>query len=382
MGEEYGERAPFQFFTDHIDAEIADATREGRRREFAAFAEFAGEEVPDPQDAGDVRALQAHARGRAGGPARAARARCCARAASLPPGDADAIELRRARRLAARAPRRVHAARPTSPREPVHVPARADRGGRARHARRRRSSRASSCWPPLSGSAGRADGGLARRARSRSAPTWDGEGTNFSLFSEHAERVELCLFDDDDDETRVELTERTALNWHCYLPGVGAGQRYGYRVHGPYDPQQRPALQPVQAADRPVREVDRGPDPVRRGQRRCPTSPTGGEDDDLEPDDADDARRDPQVRGHRPALRLGGRPPAEHAAGRHGHLRDPRQGLHEAAPGRARGPARHLRRAWRPTPAIGYLKELGVTAVELLPVHHIADESFLARPRA
>ena len=50
MGEEYGERAPFQFFTDHIDEEIAEATRDGRRREFAAFAAFAGEEVPDPQD--------------------------------------------------------------------------------------------------------------------------------------------------------------------------------------------------------------------------------------------------------------------------------------------------------------------------------------------
>jgi maltooligosyltrehalose trehalohydrolase len=50
MGEEYGEPAPFQFFSDHIDEEIATATREGRRREFAAFAKFAGEEVPDPQD--------------------------------------------------------------------------------------------------------------------------------------------------------------------------------------------------------------------------------------------------------------------------------------------------------------------------------------------
>jgi maltooligosyltrehalose trehalohydrolase len=50
MGEEYGEAAPFQFFSDHIDEEIAIATREGRRREFAGFAEFAGEEVPDPQD--------------------------------------------------------------------------------------------------------------------------------------------------------------------------------------------------------------------------------------------------------------------------------------------------------------------------------------------
>ncbi len=50
MGEEYGEDAPFQFFTDHIDRKIADATRDGRRREFAAFAQFAGEEIPDPQD--------------------------------------------------------------------------------------------------------------------------------------------------------------------------------------------------------------------------------------------------------------------------------------------------------------------------------------------
>ena len=66
---------------------------------------------------------------------------------------------------------------------------------------------------------------------------WDGEGTNFSIFSEHAKRVVLCLFDDNDEETCVELTERTSFNWHCYLPGVHAGQRYGYRVHGPYDPQ-------------------------------------------------------------------------------------------------------------------------------------------------
>ena len=68
--------------------------------------------------------------------------------------------------------------------------------------------------------------------------TWDGEGTNFSLFSENAERVELCLFDGEGGrENRVELTERTAFNWHCYLPGVGPGQRYGYRVYGPYDPE-------------------------------------------------------------------------------------------------------------------------------------------------
>jgi isoamylase len=66
--------------------------------------------------------------------------------------------------------------------------------------------------------------------------TYDGGGTNFALFSEVAERVELCLFDVDGRETRVDLPEREALVWHGYLPRVIPGQRYGYRVHGPYDP--------------------------------------------------------------------------------------------------------------------------------------------------
>jgi len=68
--------------------------------------------------------------------------------------------------------------------------------------------------------------------------TFDGNGTNFALFSESAERVELCLIDDAGIETRVELTEVDAYVWHCYLPQVQPGQRYGYRVHGPYAPEQ------------------------------------------------------------------------------------------------------------------------------------------------
>ena len=66
--------------------------------------------------------------------------------------------------------------------------------------------------------------------------TWDGVGTNFSVFSEVAERVELCLFDDEGREERVDLTEVDGLCWHGYLPGIMPGQRYGFRVHGPYDP--------------------------------------------------------------------------------------------------------------------------------------------------
>jgi maltooligosyltrehalose trehalohydrolase len=90
QGEEHGERAPFQFFSDHIDEEIAVATREGRRREFAAFAQFAGEEVPDPQDPATFRASKLT---REGEPetlhdlyAALLRAR-----AELPPGEAEAI---------------------------------------------------------------------------------------------------------------------------------------------------------------------------------------------------------------------------------------------------------------------------------------------------
>jgi isoamylase len=73
--------------------------------------------------------------------------------------------------------------------------------------------------------------------------TWDGWGTNFALFSEVAERVQLCLFSEDDTEggvpteSRIDLTEVDGFVWHAYLPGIAPGQRYGYRVHGPYDPQ-------------------------------------------------------------------------------------------------------------------------------------------------
>jgi isoamylase len=66
--------------------------------------------------------------------------------------------------------------------------------------------------------------------------TFDGTGTNFAIFSEVAEKVELCLIDDDGSETRITIPEVDAYVWHCYLPTVQPGQSYGYRVHGPYDP--------------------------------------------------------------------------------------------------------------------------------------------------
>ena len=65
---------------------------------------------------------------------------------------------------------------------------------------------------------------------------YDGAGVNFSIYSQVADKVELCLFDDQDHETRIAMTEQNSYVWHNYLPGIQPGQRYGYRVYGPYDP--------------------------------------------------------------------------------------------------------------------------------------------------
>jgi isoamylase len=72
--------------------------------------------------------------------------------------------------------------------------------------------------------------------------TWDGVGVNFALFSEHATKVELCLFDHPDstlESVRIELPEHTEMIWHGYFPDLRPGQLYGYRVHGPYEPERR-----------------------------------------------------------------------------------------------------------------------------------------------
>ena len=120
--------------------------------------------------------------------------------------------------------------------------------------------------------------------------TWDGNGTNFSLFSENAERVELCLFDEHDLETRVELTERTAYHWHGYLAGVGPGQRYGYRVHGPYDPGRGHRFNTAKLLIDPYAKAVEGP--IRfEAARVLPYAPGG---DDLVPDTSDSAAAIPK----------------------------------------------------------------------------------------
>src|SRR5205823_1599826 len=112
---------------------------------------------------------------------------------------------------------------------------------------------------------------------------------NFSLFSENADRVELCLFDEHGVEERVEVRERTAFNWHCYLPGVGPGQRYGYRVHGPYEPATGHRFNPAKLLIDPyAKAIDGAVD--WDAANTLPYLPgSGGDDADLRIDETDSA---------------------------------------------------------------------------------------------
>src|SRR5438477_4507183 len=94
---------------------------------------------------------------------------------------------------------------------------------------------------PVSPSVRKSDGSV-KVLPGRSYPlgaTWDGLGVNFAIFSEHATKIELCLFDsaaDTQESERIELKEQTDLIWHCYVPHMAPGQLYAFRVHGPYEP--------------------------------------------------------------------------------------------------------------------------------------------------
>ena len=203
--------------------------------------------------------------------------------------------------------------------------------------------------------------------------TWDGAGTNFSLFSAQAERVELCLFDDDGGETRFELPGRTDLVWHGYLPGVDPGQRYGYRVHGPYLPADGHRFAPAKLLVDPyARAIDGLP---RWDDGRV----FGYPPDDLDsetPDGEDDAAAIPKCVVIDPAFDWEGDQPLArpwnetviyelHVKGFTKLNHDVREDLRGTYAGLAS------------EAAVGHLGELGVTAVELLPVHHFADERFL-----
>jgi isoamylase len=206
-------------------------------------------------------------------------------------------------------------------------------------------------------------------------PTWDGNGTNFSLFTENAERVELCLFDSDDDETRIELTEREAFNWHCYIPGIGPGQRYGYRVYGPYDPATGRRFNPAKLLIDPYAKAIEGPVDWEGGNT-LPYLPSLDADADLHVDDMDDAAAIPKCVVVDPRFDWENDAPPNHPWNEMVIYEVHTKGFTKLHP-TVRDDLRGTYAGLASEPALEYLQSLGVTAVELLPVHHIIDEGFL-----
>jgi isoamylase len=206
-------------------------------------------------------------------------------------------------------------------------------------------------------------------------PSWDGNGTNFAIFSENAERIELCLFDEQDVETRIDLTEREAFNWHCYLPGIGPGQRYGYRVHGPYDPATGKRFNPAKLLIDPYAKAIEGG--VDWGAANVlPYVPSMDEDADLHVCDDDSAEAIPKCVVVDPSFDWGDDRPPDHPWHEMVIYEVHVKGFTQLSP-EVREDLRGTYAGLASEPALAYLQSLGVTAVELLPVHHIIDEGFL-----
>ncbi|MGN6796112.1 MAG: glycogen debranching protein GlgX [Streptosporangiaceae bacterium] len=200
--------------------------------------------------------------------------------------------------------------------------------------------------------------------------TYDGAGTNFSLFSEVAEQVELCLFDEDGAETKVELEEVDAFCWHAYLPVVGPGQRYGYRVHGQWDPGRGQRCNPAKLLLDPYAKAIEG------GVDWAPACFPYTFGDENARNDEDSAQYVPRSVVHNPFFDWGNDRPPDialnesviyelHVKGftaRHPEI-------HESQRGTYAGLAHPA--------AIEYLKSLGITAVELLPVHQFVYDAHL-----
>ena len=206
--------------------------------------------------------------------------------------------------------------------------------------------------------------------------TYDGVGTNFALYTEAADQVELCLFDaagpaESGPEERVALTEVDGYIWHGYLNGVGPGQRYGFRVHGDYDPGAGQRCNPAKLLLDPYAKAIEGG--VRWGQ------PVFGYrfSQEQEPDDGDSAPSVPRCVVANPYFDWGNdrQPhiPYHQSVIYEAHVRGLTK-LHPAVPKEQRGTYAGLAH-----PAvIEHLVGLGVTAVELMPVHQFVSDGFLA----
>ena len=203
--------------------------------------------------------------------------------------------------------------------------------------------------------------------------TYDGTGVNFAIFSEVAEKVELCLIGERGKETRLTLPEVDGFVWHGFLPGVQPGQRYGYRVHGPYEPSQGDRCNPGEAAARPVRQGGRRRDAsaTRRCSATTSTTPTA----------ASTTSRTPRTASGKTLISVVINPFFDW-----GQDRSPQHEYHDTViyEAHVKGLTRQLEdvpEEIRGTYAgighpatIEHLTRLGVTAIELMPVHQFVQD--------
>jgi glycogen operon protein len=202
--------------------------------------------------------------------------------------------------------------------------------------------------------------------------TYDGAGTNFSVFSEVANRVELCLFDEHGNQTCVDLPEMTGFIWHGYLPSVGPGQRYGFRVHGPWDPANGQRCNPSKLLLDPYGKAVEGE--VNWNEAVFPYHFKQGEDSKNE---IDSAAFMPKSVVANPYFNWGNdrypRTPWHETVIYEVHVKGFSK-RHPQVPENARGTYAGISHP----AAIKHLRTLGITAVELLPVHQFVHDKHLA----
>ena len=207
--------------------------------------------------------------------------------------------------------------------------------------------------------------------------TWDGEGVNFALFSAHATRVELCLFDPKGKRQVdcLKLRQQTDQVWHCYLPDARPGLLYGYRVHGPYDPAKGLRFNPAKLLLDPYAKSIAGKlrwSDAHFGYR------LGGKREDLAPDNRDDAFGMPKCQVVDSAFSWGNdrqpNTPWNDTVIYELHVKGFTH-LHPDVPQRLRGTYAAL----AAPPILEHLQRLGITAVELMPIHAFIDDHALVR---
>ena len=200
---------------------------------------------------------------------------------------------------------------------------------------------------------------------------WDGKGVNFALFSENATRVDLCLFDEKDRETRLELKEVNKFIWHGYIPEMGPGQRYGFRVHGPFAPHEGHRFNPNKLLIDPYAKALDG-DVLF--DKKIFGYPWNQPEDDLAFSKSDSAPLVPKAVVIDPRFDWEGdellRTPWHETVIYELHVRGFTH-LHPEIPPELRGTYAGLAHP----AAIAHLRSIDVTAVELMPVHH-----YLAHP--